>query len=87
MKVTRILALIFLLLAGYGLGVNKPVPTVLSIGMIALMIYAEKKFSKQDAEWEKDQRIKQQFILASETMLGLHQCETSVIIAGMQVHD
>lgn len=92
MNICRALALVFLLMGGYGCGVGKTLPTVMAFGMAGLMLYADRKFTKQDVEFEKYDRIRRSLILTTETMLDLHECESHALVvynpsAGLQVAD
>lgn len=88
----RSLALVFLLLAGYGFGIGKPFGAGIALSMVVFMCVAERRFIRQDIEWEKVQAVKRNLILASEHMLSFHECEATVPCAyypqdGMQVAD
>ncbi len=92
MTALRSLALVFFLMAGYGLGADKHGPMLMSLGMVAFILWAETVFKRQDAEHEKYVRIKRSLLLTSEHMMELHGCEASAPCVynpatGMQVAD
>lgn len=79
MNPARILALVFFLMVGYGLGVGgKLLPTMIAFGGMVLMVYGDRVFKRQDAAWDKADRAKQSLILASEHMLKFHECEVTM---------
>lgn len=79
MNPARILALIFFLMVGYGIGVGgKVLPTMLSFGAMVLMVAGDRVFKRQDAAWDKMERARQSMILASEHMLRFHECEVTM---------
>jgi hypothetical protein len=87
-----ILAVVFLMMFGYGLATVKTLATAMCLGMALFTIYGGRKFAQQDAEHDRMQRIKQNFLLTSEHMMELHGCEASQSCAynpgtGLQVSD
>lgn len=92
MNLLRILMLVFLVLGGYAAGISKPYPAVVSFIMSGILVYADRKFAKQDREWDKVQRTKQRLLLASEAAIELHECEAHALVVhnpsiGLQVGD
>ncbi len=88
----RILALVFFLMAGYGIGAGKYAYGAMAAGMVIFVLWGESVFKRQDAEHEKYVRIKQSLLLTSEHMMELHGCEASAPCiynpsSGMQVAD
>ena len=87
MNPLRTLALVFLLMAAYGMGMHKYAPAVICLGMVGFVLYGDKKFKHQDAVWEKEQAVKRSLTMASERMLALYECEASVPCVHNPMHD
>lgn len=84
--------LVFLTLAAYGLGIGQPILAVICGAIMLLIVYAERRFNQQDAEWDKIQRAKQNLTLASESMIAVYDCEAAAPCVpnpavGLQVDD
>ena len=81
------MALIFFLFFVYGLATHHYGGALIALAVIPMYLIADRRFKRADAEWEKMHQARQSLILASETMMEVHECECTALCLHNQLGD